>query len=96
MMMSLCYFRGLGLFPEYHSIRTIRWMTTRENSAAMRVEWDVFSQLIRGTEVLFASLSYCQWGSVYAAHSVEGGLPLGEECGAFRKPNGQLYLRGSL
>jgi hypothetical protein len=40
--------------------------------------------------VLFASPSCRQWGSVYAARSVEGGLPLGEECGTFRKPNGRL------
>jgi hypothetical protein len=43
--------------------------------------------------VYFASSSCRQWGSVYAARSTEGGLPLGEECDAFRKPNGWLYLQ---
>jgi hypothetical protein len=33
-------------------------------------------------------------GSVYAARSVEGGLPLGEECGTFKKPNGRLQPQG--
>jgi hypothetical protein len=28
------------------------------------------------------------------ARSVEGGLPLGEECGTFRKPNEWLHLQG--
>jgi hypothetical protein len=28
---------------------------------------------------------------VYAAHSAEGGLPLGEECGTFWKPNEWLH-----
>jgi hypothetical protein len=26
--------------------------------------------------------------------SAEGGLPLGEECGTFRKPNGRLQPQG--
>jgi hypothetical protein len=46
--------------------------------------------------VWFASLSCRQWGSVYVARSAEGGLPLGEESGKFRKPNGWLHLRESL
>jgi hypothetical protein len=29
----------------------VRWMTTQENSTAMRVVWDTLSQIIRGTEV---------------------------------------------
>jgi hypothetical protein len=33
---------------------------------------------------------------VYAARSAEGGLPLGEECGTFRKPNGWLQPKGNL
>jgi hypothetical protein len=33
-------------------------------------------------------------GSVYVARSAEGGLPLGEECGTFRKPNGWLQPLG--
>jgi hypothetical protein len=31
---------------------------------------------------------------VYAARSAKVGSPLGEECGAFRKPNGQLQPQG--
>jgi hypothetical protein len=34
-----------------------------------------------------------QWGSVYAARSTKGGLPLGEECDTFRKPNRRLQLQ---
>jgi hypothetical protein len=30
---------------------------------------------------------------VYAARSAKVGSPLGEECGAFRKPNGRLQCR---
>jgi hypothetical protein len=44
--------------------------------------------------VQLSSTSCRQWGSVYAARSVEGGLPLGEDCGTFRKPNGRLQLHG--
>jgi hypothetical protein len=44
--------------------------------------------------VYFASPSCRQWGSVYAGRSVEGGLPLGEECGTFRKPNRRLQPQG--
>jgi hypothetical protein len=40
--------------------------------------------------VVFALPPCCQWDSVYAARSAKGGLPLGEECGTFRKPNGRL------
>jgi hypothetical protein len=40
MMMVLVAFRGLELFLECLSVRTGRWMTVRENSATMRVEWD--------------------------------------------------------
>jgi hypothetical protein len=46
--------------------------------------------------VQFASSSCRQWGLVYAARFAEGGMPLGEECGTFRKPNGRLHLRESL
>jgi hypothetical protein len=31
---------------------------------------------------------------VYAARSAEGGFPLGEECGTFRKPDGRLQPQG--
>jgi hypothetical protein len=31
---------------------------------------------------------------MYAARSAEGGLPLGEECGTFRKPNERLQPQG--
>jgi hypothetical protein len=44
--------------------------------------------------VYFALPSCHQWGLVYAAHSAEGGLPLGEECSTFRKPNGRLQPQG--
>jgi hypothetical protein len=44
--------------------------------------------------VYFASMLCHQWGSVYAARSAKGGLPLGEECGTFRKPNGRLEHQG--
>jgi hypothetical protein len=44
--------------------------------------------------VEFASPSCRQWGSVYVARSAKGGLPLGEECGTFRKPNGRLQPQG--
>jgi hypothetical protein len=44
--------------------------------------------------VLFASPLCHQWGSVYAARSTKGGLPLGEECGTFRKSNGGLQPQG--
>jgi hypothetical protein len=44
--------------------------------------------------VWFALPSCRQWGSVYVARSAEGGLPLGEECGTFRKPNGRLQPQG--
>jgi hypothetical protein len=44
--------------------------------------------------VEFASPSCRQWGSVYAARSTEGGLPLGEKCGTFKKPNGRLQSQG--
>jgi hypothetical protein len=60
----------------------------------MRVVWDALSQIIRGTEVLFALPSYHQWGLVYAARSAEGGFPLGEECSTFRKPNGWIQPQG--
>jgi hypothetical protein len=46
--------------------------------------------------VWFASPSCRQCGSVYAARSAEGDLPLGDESGKFRKPNGRLHLRESL
>jgi hypothetical protein len=29
------------------------------------------------------------------ARSAKGGLPLGEKCGTFRKPNGQLQPQGN-
>jgi hypothetical protein len=32
--------------------------------------------------------------SVYTARSAKVGSPFGEECGAFRKPNGRLQPRG--
>jgi hypothetical protein len=32
--------------------------------------------------------------SVYTARSSDGGLPLGEECSIFRKPNGRLQPHG--
>jgi hypothetical protein len=31
---------------------------------------------------------------MYVARSAKGGLPLGEECGTFREPNGQLQSQG--
>jgi hypothetical protein len=31
------------LFPEYLSVRTYLGVTTRDNSATMRVEWDAHS-----------------------------------------------------
>jgi hypothetical protein len=31
---------------------------------------------------------------VYAARSAKVGLPLGEECGIFKKPNGRLQPQG--
>ena len=37
------YFRGLRLFPEYLSVRTCLGVTTRDDSATMRVEWDALS-----------------------------------------------------
>jgi hypothetical protein len=33
---------------------------------------------------------------MYGAHSTEGGMPLGEECDTFKKPNGWLHLRECL
>jgi hypothetical protein len=44
--------------------------------------------------VQFASPSSYQRGSMYAARSAEGGLPLGEECGTFRKTKGRLKPQG--
>jgi hypothetical protein len=46
--------------------------------------------------VWFASPSCHQWGSMYVARSAEGGLPLGEECGTFKKPNERPHFRESL
>jgi hypothetical protein len=43
MMLYLWYSRGLERFLECLSVRTGRWMTARENSATMRVEWDALS-----------------------------------------------------
>jgi hypothetical protein len=40
MMMNLRYIRGLGLFPEYLSVRTYSLDDHRDNSTTMRVEWD--------------------------------------------------------
>jgi hypothetical protein len=42
----------------------------------------------------FSSPSCRQWGSVYAARSAEGSLPLGEECCTFSKPIRRLRPRG--
>jgi hypothetical protein len=43
MMMNMWYFRGLGLFLEYLSVRTCRWMTTRGKQYNHEVEWDALS-----------------------------------------------------
>jgi hypothetical protein len=42
MILYLWHLRGLEQFLECFSVRTC-WMTTRENSATMRVEWDALS-----------------------------------------------------
>jgi hypothetical protein len=51
MMIYLWHLRGLERFSECLSVRTCRWMTARENTATMRVEWDALSLIIRGTGV---------------------------------------------
>jgi hypothetical protein len=42
-MIYLWHFRGLERFLECLFIRLVRWMTTRENNATMRVAWDTLS-----------------------------------------------------
>jgi hypothetical protein len=59
---ELWYFRGLGLFPEYLSVRTICWETARDNITTMRVEWYALSWIIRGTwGVVVVYVSFWSW-----------------------------------
>jgi hypothetical protein len=43
MMIYLWHLRGLGLFPEYLSVRTCSLRDIRDNSATMRAKWDALS-----------------------------------------------------
>jgi hypothetical protein len=51
MMLYLWPSRGLERFLECLSVRPVCWMTARENSATMRVEWGALSWIIRGSGV---------------------------------------------
>jgi hypothetical protein len=45
MMMNLRYFRRLGLFPEYLSVRTCSLDDHPRKTTTMRVVWDVKGKL---------------------------------------------------
>jgi hypothetical protein len=64
-MWILWYSRGLRPFPEYLSVRTCRGVTTQDNSATMRVEWDALSWLIRWTWE-------CSWLCLRAVNGGQG------------------------
>jgi hypothetical protein len=66
-------FRELRLFPEYLSVRTCLGVTTRDNSATMRVEWDALSWLIRGTIGVVGFAVGPSMGSGHSTCSAEAG-----------------------
>jgi hypothetical protein len=43
MMIYLCHLRELSYFSSASLLGLVHWMTARENSATMRLEWDTLS-----------------------------------------------------
>jgi hypothetical protein len=70
---ELWYFRGLGLFPEYLSVRTVCWETARDNITTMRVEWYTLSWIIRGTWGVVGFVVAPSMGSGHSTCSTEAG-----------------------
>jgi hypothetical protein len=67
------YFRGLRLFPECLFVRTCLGVTTWDNSATMRVEWDALSWLIRGTRGVVGFVVGPSMGSGHSTCSAKAG-----------------------
>jgi hypothetical protein len=70
---SCDYLRGLRLFPKYLSVRTCLGVTTRDNSATIRVEWDALIWLIRGTRGVVGFVVGPSMGSGHSTCSAEAG-----------------------
>jgi len=97
-----------GEVPEQQGL--VRWMTTRENSATTRGEWDALSQLIRGTRGVACIAVVPSMGSRHSTCSAEARCrgsfvllfvshPPTERSTVFIKlvkPNGRLLTLGNL